>query len=144
MGAIFILASKYIGRGAIRAAMIAIIIFCVVNLKTSYHLSLKDKTTYLIALILSIISIYKPEFTMLILGIFLIYISLPKYVKAIKNRDFSDFLLLTISGTGILFGLFCILNSKSALKTVVILIGIIFTVAGCLTFYQGLIRKEKP
>ena len=142
MGAIFILSSQYIGRGAIRLAMIILIIFCSINLKTSYYLSLKEKITHLIAIISALIGLYKPEFTMLILGIFLLYMTLPLYVKAIKNRDYSDFITLIISGIGILFALFCILNSKAALKTVIIIIGIIFTIAGSLTFYQGLTRKE--
>ena len=142
IGAIFILASQYIGSMAIRLAMIIVIIFSIINLKTTYNLSLKEKTTSLIVITAALIGFYKPEFTMLILGLFLLYLTVPIYLKAIKNKDYSDFIMLIISGIGILFGIFCILNSKAALQTVTIIIGIIFTITGCLSLYQVLTQSD--
>lgn len=143
-GIIFILASQYIGSIAIRFAMTIVIIFSITNLKTAFSLSLKEKITHYIAIAAALIGIYKPEFTMLILGIFLLYLTVPMYIKSIKNRDYSDFITLIISGIGILFAVLCILNSKAALKTVIIIIGITFTILGCLTLYQGLTIKDTP
>ena len=142
-GIIFILASKHIGSISIRLAMIIILIFCVVNFKMTYtYLSLREKINYLIAALAAFAGLYKPESTMLILGIFLLYITLPIYIKSIKNKDFSDVINLIISGTGILFAVFCIFNSKAALQTIIIIIGIAFTILGCISLYQALTSKK--
>ena len=142
-GIIFILASKHIGSISIRLAMIIILIFCVVNFKMTYtYLSLREKINYLIAALAAFAGLYKPESTMLILGIFLLYITLPIYIKSIKNKDFSDIINLIISGAGILFAVLCIFNSKSALQTIIIVIGIAFTILGCISLYQALTSKK--
>lgn len=141
-GIIFILASRYIGPAAIRIAMILCIIFCLINYKTSYYLSKKEKITYIIAMAGALIGLFKPEFTMLILGIFLFYLTIPIYLKAVKNKDYSDFISLIISGIGMLFALFCIFSSKTALNTVIIIMGIIFILFGCLLLYQVVTKKE--
>ena len=139
-GIIFILSSQYIGSIAICLALFFLLIFCIINFKMTYkYLSLKEKINYLIAVTAAIIGIIKPQLTMLVLGVFLLYITLPLYIKSIKNRDFSDVIMLIISGTGILFAIFCILNSKAALQTIIIIIGISLTILGCISLYQALI-----
>ena len=142
-GIIFILASKHIGSIAIRLAMIILIIFCLVNYIMTYkYISLKEKANHLIAVLAAAAGLIKPESTMLILGIFLLYITLPLYFKSIKNKDFSDVINLIISGTGILFAVFCIFNAKAALQTIIIIIGIAFTISGCISLYQALTSKK--
>ena len=106
---------------------------------TYKYLSLKEKINYLIAITAAVLGIIKPELTMLILGVFLLYLTLPLYFKSIKNKDYSDVITLIISGTGILFAVFCILNSKAAIQTVIIIIGIFLTILGCISLYQALI-----
>ena len=98
--------------------------------------------TYLIAVTAAVLGIFKPELTMLILGVFLLYLTLPLYIKSIKSKDYSDVITLILSGTGILFAVLCILNSKAALQTIVIIIGIAFAILGCICLYQFLITKE--
>ena len=142
-GIIFILASKYIGSITIWLAMIFLLLFCIINFKMTYkYLSSKDKINHLVAATAAIIGIYKPESTMLILGIFLLYLTLPLYIKSIKNKDYSDIITLIISGTGILFAVLCILNSKAALQTIIIIIGIAFTILGCISLYKVLTTKN--
>lgn len=142
-GIIFILASKHIGSLSIRLAMIILIGFCLANLKMTYScLSMKEKTSYLAGVIAAFAGLYKPEAVMLFLGIFILYLSLPVYLKAIKNQDFTDVINLIISGTGILFALFCIFNAKGALQTIIIIIGILFTVTGCISLYQALTQRR--
>ena len=142
-GIIFILASKHIGSISIRLAMSILLIFCAVNFIMTYqYLSLKEKINYLIAVLAALVGLFKPELTMLILGLFLLYITLPIYIKSIKNKDFSDVINLIISGTGILFAVLCIFNSKSALQTIIIVIGIAFTILGCICLYQALAEKD--
>jgi hypothetical protein len=63
-------------------------------------------------------------------------------IKSIKNQDFSDVINLLISGTGILFAVFFIFNSKAALQTIIIIIGILFTILGCITLYKALIERK--
>ena len=138
-GIVFIMASNHIGSIAIRLSMILLAVFCIINFKMTHkYISNKEKTTHFIALAASAIGIYKPESTMFILGVFLLYLSIPAYIKSIKNKDYSDILTLIISGTGILFAALCILNSKAALQTVIIIIGIAFTILGCITLYKVL------
>ena len=142
-GIIFILASQYIGSVAIRLAMILLLIFFIINFKMTYmYLSSKEKINYLVAAIAAVLGIYKPESTMLILGVFLLYLTLPLYIKSIKNNDFTDMITLIVSGAGILFAVLCILNSKVALQTIIIIIGIAFTILGCISLYQALITKQ--
>ncbi len=142
-GIIFIMASKQIGTIAIRFSMIILLAFCAVNFKmTCKYISLKEKINHLAAGSAALAGLIKPELTMLILGIFLLYISLPIYIKSIKNRDFSDIINLIVSGTGILFAVLCIFNSKAALQTIIIIIGIAFTILGCISLYQSLAAKE--
>ncbi|MBP7279519.1 MAG: hypothetical protein KBA11_08915 [Sedimentibacter sp.] len=142
-GTIFILVSKHIGSISIRFAMIILLIFCVVNFKMTYtYLSLKEKINHLVASLAAFIGLFKPESTMLILGGFLLYITLPLYIKSIKNKDFTDAINLIISGTGILFAVFCIFNSKAALQTIIIIMGIALTILGCISLYQALTAKK--
>jgi uncharacterized membrane protein len=138
-GIIFILASKHMGSVSVRLAMIILLILCLLNFKMTYpYLSMKEKTTHLLAALAALAGLLKPESTILLLGIILLYISLPVYLKAIKNQDFTDVINIVISGGAILFALFCIFNSKAALQTIIIIIGIFLTVSGCLGLYQAL------
>ena len=142
-GILFILASKYIGIIAIRLAMITLLLFCIINLKMTYkYLSKKENITHFIAVTAALLGIFKPESTMLILGAFLLYLTLPLYIQSIKNKDYSDVLTLIMSGTGILFAVLCILNYKAALQTIIIIIGIALTILGCISLYYVLITKE--
>jgi hypothetical protein len=142
-GIVFILTSKHIGNISIRLAMIILLIFCVVNFKMTHsYLSLKEKINHLFAVLAAFIGLIKPESTMLLLGIFLLYITLPLYIKSIKNKDFYDVINIIISGTGILFAVFCIFNSKAALQTIIIILGIAFTILGCISLYQALTEKK--
>lgn len=109
---------------------------------TYKYLSSKEKINYLVAAIAAVLGIFKPKLTMFILGIFLLYLTLPLYIKSIKNKDFSDIITLIISGTGILFATLCILNSNAAIQTIIIIIGIVFTILGCIFLYQVLITKK--
>ena len=136
-GIIFILASKYIGSIAIRLSMLMILAFCLTNIKMTYkYLTTKEKINYLAAVTASILGLLKPELTMFITGIMLLFLTFPIYFNAIKSKDYSDIIILIISGIGMLFAIYCILNSKAALNTVVIIIGITFTILGCLTLYE--------
>lgn len=138
-GIIFILASKYIGAIAIGLAMGILLILCALNYKMTYkYISPKEKINHLAAALAALAGLIKPELTMLILGIFLLYISLPTYINSIKNKDFSDAVKLLISGAGILFAVLCIFSAKTALQTIIIIIGIAFTILGCISLYRAL------
>lgn len=142
-GILFILGSNYIGSIAIRLAMILILIFCIANIKMTHkYLDTKEKVNYIIAVAASILGLIKPELTMLIIGMLLLFFTVPAYVNIIKARDYSDIVMLIINGTGILFASYCIINSKAALNTVIIIIGIIITIIGCLSLYDVFINKK--
>ncbi|HAS92286.1 MAG TPA: hypothetical protein DCS12_08675 [Clostridiales bacterium] len=64
------------------------------------------------------------------------------YFKVLNSGDFSDIINLIISGAGILFAVLCIFNSKSALQTIIIILGIAFTILGCISLYQALTSKK--
>lgn len=142
-GILFISASRYIGAFAIRLAMIICLIFCIANIKMTYkYLTAKEKTNYFLAITASILGLLRPELTMFIIGILLLFLTVPPYVNSIKTKDYSDTVMLIINGAGILFASYCIVNAKAALNTVIIIIGIIFTIAGCLTLYDIFINKK--
>jgi len=109
---------------------------------TYKYLTTKEKTNYLFAIIASLVGLFRPELIMLVIGFFMLYISIPPYINVIKSKDYSDIVMLIIYGFGILFAFYCIINSKAALNTVVKVIGIIFTVAGCLTLYDIFTNKK--
>ena len=141
-GIIFIMAAKYIGSIAIRIAVIIFLSFLVLNIKMTYnYLSNKERLNYVIAFLASILGLIRPELTMFLLGILILYFVLPPYINIIKSKNYSDVVTLIINGSGILFGFYCILNSKAALNTVIIIIGIILTISGCLLLYNTLTSK---
>lgn len=142
-GILFILASNYIGSLAIRLAMILILLFCIANIKMTYkYLTTKEKTNYLLAIAAFILGLFKPELTMLILGFLLLFFTVPPYINTIKSKDYSDIIMLIINGTGILFASYCIINSKAALNTIIIIIGLILIIIGCLSFYEVFNNKN--
>lgn len=142
-GILFILGSNYIGSIAIRIAMILILLFFSANIKMTYkYLTDKEKINYIIAVAASILVLIKPELAMFIIGILLLFFTIPPYVNTIKARDYSDIVMLIINGTGILFASYCIVNSKAALNTVIIMIGIIMTITGCISLYDAFINKK--
>lgn len=143
-GIIFILASNYIGSIAIRLAMTALLIFCITNIQMTYkYLTKKEIINYIITISASIIGLFKPEFTMFIIGIMLLYFSVPPYINKIKAKDYSDIVMLIIYGIGILFASYCIINSRAALNTIIIIIGIILTIIGCFSLFD-IFNNKKP
>ncbi|WP_313339205.1 hypothetical protein [Sedimentibacter sp.] len=138
-GIIFILAAKFIGSIAIRIAILIFLGFLVLNIKMTYsYISNKERLNYIIAFSASVLGLIKPEFTMLLIGIIILCFVLPPYINIIKSGNYSDMVSLIINGTGILFAFYCIINSKAALNTVIIIIGIILTISGCLLLYNTL------
>lgn len=141
-GIIFILAANYIGSTAIRLSMLGLLVFLGLNIKMTYtFISDKDKINYAIALCGAVAGLIKPELTMMLIGIIILYFVLPPYINIIKSKNYSDVVSLIINGAGILFGSYCIINSKAALNTVIIIIGIILTISGCLLLYNTLTSK---
>lgn len=141
-GIIFILAANYIGSTAIRLAMLALLVFLVLNIKMTYrYISNREKLNYAVAFCGSILGLIKPELTMMLIGIIILYFVLPPYINIIKSKNYSDIVSLIINGAGILFGFYCIINSKAALNTVIIIMGIILTISGCLLLYNTLTSK---
>lgn len=143
IGVLFILASKYIGSIAIRLALIFMLTFLVANIKMTYkYLTTKEKINYLFIITASIIGLFRPELIMLIIGILLLYITVPHYINVIKSKDYSDIIMLIIYGLEILFAIYCIINSKAALNTVIKIIGVIFTITGCLILFDIFTNKK--
>ncbi len=66
----------------------------------------------------------------------MLILSLPIIYKAIKNKDYSDKIMLILSSIGTLFSIYCIINSRAALNTVIIVIGIAFVILGCLILFE--------
>ncbi len=142
-GIIFILASEYIGALAVRIAMLILLIFCIVNIKMTYrYMTSKEKINYLVATAASIAGMIKTELTMLLIGAVILYFTVPTLFKTIKEKDYSDIVMIIINVTGVLFALFCILSAKAALNTVITIIGIILTVSGCLSLYEIIVKKH--
>ena len=73
---------------------------------------------------------------MFIIGVALLILAVPSLYKAVKNKDYSDKLMLIISVIGTLFSIYCILNAGAALNTVIIIIGIAFVIIGCLILFE--------
>lgn len=142
-GIIFILGSEFIGSVAIRLAMILILLFCIVNIKmTHMYLTTKEKINYTIAVLASVLGIFKPELTMFIAGVVLLFLTIPNCFNKVKTKDYSDTVMLVINLVGILLAVYCIINSKAALNTVIIIIGILLTMTGCLSLYYTFINKK--
>lgn len=142
-GILFILGSSYIGSISIRLAIMVILIFCFVNIKMTYRfLITKEKVNYFLAIAALILGLFKPEFIMFIIGILLFFFAVPPYINAIKTKDYSDIVMLIINGIGILLASYCIINAKAALNTVIIIIGIILTIIGCLSIYEVFTNKD--
>ena len=141
-GIIFILAANYIGSTAIRLAMLGLLAFLVLNIKMTYiMLSDKEKFNYAVAFCGAVAGLIRPELTMMLIGIIILYFVLPPYIKIIKSKNYLDIISLIINGVGILFGFYCIINSRAALNTVIIIMGIMLTMSGCLLLYNTLTSK---
>lgn len=137
IGIVFILASNYVGNIAIRIAMIVIFMLSLFNLKISYPFSsTTDKMYMMLSMCGTLLVFIKPQFTMFIIGIVMLILSLPIIYKAIKNKNYSDKIMITLSSIGTLFSIYCIINSRAALNTVIIVIGIAFVILGCLILFE--------
>jgi hypothetical protein len=143
-GIIFILASKYIGSIAIRLATFAVLVYSLTNIKMTYkYFTTKEKLNYAALVAAAVLGLLKPEIIMFITGILLLLLTVPIYFNAIRKSDYSDVIMLIISGAGILFASYCIINAKAALNTVVIIIGIAMTILGCLSLFEALYSKPE-
>jgi hypothetical protein len=141
-GIIFILASKYIGSIAIRLVMFAVLFYSLTNIKMTYkYLTTKEKINYVALVAAAVLGLFRPELIMFITGILLLILTVPIYFNAIRKSDYSDVIMLIVSGAGILFASYCIINSKAALNTVIIIIGIAMTIIGCLSLFEALYSK---
>jgi hypothetical protein len=141
-GIIFILASKYIGSIAIRLSMLAVLVYSLTNIKMTYkYLTTKEKINSTALVAAAVLGLFRPELIMFITGILLLILTVPVYFNAIRKSDYSDVIMLIVSGAGILFASYCIINSKAALNTVIIIIGIVMTILGCLSLFEALYSK---
>ena len=137
IGIIFIFLSNYVGNFAIRISMIVIFILCLLNFKMTYNYSsTKERINMVFALIGSLSAFIKPNLIMFILGVSILVISFPVLFKSLKNKDYSDKLMLILSAVGAVFSIYCIINSRAALNTVIAIIGIAFVILGCLMFFE--------
>ncbi|MDD4781438.1 MAG: hypothetical protein PHT02_12680 [Tissierellia bacterium] len=144
IGIIFILASNYVGNLAIRLSMIIIFILCLLNYKMTYNYSsVKEKLNMLFALVGSLLVFIKPSLTMFIIGVAILIITVPYLYKSIKNKDYSDKVMLILSTVGTLFSIYCILNTRAALNAVINIIGIAFVILGCLMFFDTFNTERK-
>jgi uncharacterized protein with PQ loop repeat len=142
-GVLFIYVSKYISLFAVRIVMAAVLIFSAINIKKSYkYMTAKEKTVCLLVIAASIFGLFLPEFIMFVIGILLLFLTVPVCINVIKTKDYSDIVMLIINVAGILFAFYCIINSKAALNTVIIVVGIILTIIGCLAMYETLLREK--
>lgn len=137
IGIIFILASSYVGALAIRIAMIVVFILCLLNFRISYPFSSTlDKVNMLLGMASTVLVFIKPSLTMFIIGVALLILAVPVLYKAIRTKDYSDKIMLAASLLGSFFAVYCILNSRAALNTVIIIIGIAFMILGCLILFE--------
>lgn len=137
IGIIFILASNYVGNIAIRTAMIAIFVLSLLNFKMSYPFSsTMDKMYMMLGMSANVLIFIRPQFTMFIIGVALLILSVPIIYKAVRNKNYSDKIMLALSTIGTLFSVYCIINSRAALNTVIIIIGIAFVIVGCLILFE--------
>jgi hypothetical protein len=104
-------------------------------------LTTKEKINYIALVTAAVLGLFRPELIMFITGILLLILTVPIYFNAIRKSDYSDVIMLIVSGAGILFALYCIINSKAALNTVIIIIGIAMTILGCLSLFEVLYSK---
>lgn len=138
IGIIFILASNHVGNIAIRITMFIIFFIILLNFNITYLYSSKIEKIYMtFAVIGTAVVFIKPQLTMFIIGIVLLTISLPNIYRALRTKNYSDKLMLIITAIGTLFSLYCILNSRAALNTVIIIIGIAFLILGCIMFFTS-------
>lgn len=143
-GIIFIMFSNYIGIVLVRIAILLAIVFCVINIKMQYkYLKTKEKISYALILLASLLGLYKPNYLMIITGALLMYVSLPQYYKIVKLKDYSDIFTLIVHGISLSFAIYCFLNAGAALNTVIIAIGIALTIMGCISLFELIINKSK-
>lgn len=143
-GIIFIMFSNHIGIILVRIAILAAIVYCVISLKTQYeYLKAKEKTTYLIIVLALLIGFYNTNLLMIITGSLLMYLSIPQYYKMVKSKDYSDIVTIIVHGISLSFSIYCFLNANAALNTVIIIVGIILTITGCISLYEFLMNSSK-
>lgn len=137
IGIVFILASNYVGNFAIRIAMMVIFILGLFNFKMSYPFSsTMDKMYMVLGMAGTVLVFIKPQFTMFIIGVVILVLSVPIIYKAVRNKDYSDKIMLILSTIGTLVSIYCIINSRAALNTVIIIIGIAFVILSCLILFE--------
>jgi len=144
VGIVFILFSNYIGSVAIRISMMAVFVLSLLNLKISYSFSSTTDKMYMVLSVCGTVLVFiKPQLTMFILGVVILILSFPIIYKAVKNKDYSDKIMLIVTSIGTLFSAYCIINSRAALNTVIIVIGIAFVILGCLLLYEIIDKNRK-
>lgn len=137
-GIAFILAANHVGNIAIRMSMIIVFFASLLNLRISYPFSTKIEKAYMVlGMAGSVLVFIMPQLTMLIVGIGLLGISVPIVIKAVKDKDFADKIMLLMSIAGILFSVYCIINSRAALNTVIRLMGVGMVILGCIALFAS-------
>jgi uncharacterized membrane protein HdeD (DUF308 family) len=143
-GIIFILLSNFIGNTAIRTAMVLMFILCVLNIKSKFSYSnTKEKLNYTLGAAAAVLIFFKPQLAMFAIGVIILFLTVPILYKAIRNRDFSDIVKFAVSAIGTIFAVYCILNSRAALNTAIIIIGISFVIIGCILFFDTFVIERK-
>ncbi len=139
IGLVFIFASKFIGIFSIRVAAIGLIVFSLINFNFSTAFAINyEKLLSILGIVGGILVFIFPGLAMFLIGIGLMVFAVPIIYKAIKKRDFSDIITFSIAIIAFCFAVYCIINGKAAISTVVKLIGIILAIIGCIFFYRSI------
>lgn len=137
IGVLFIILAGYIGNFAIRFAMVVAIIGFILNIKMTYHYSgTLKKSTDIICLIGAVVVFIFPQLVVFMIGIALLSLSGLSLFQMIKSNDYDDKIKLIASIIGVIFSIFCIINSRGTLEVIIRLIGAFLLAIGCICFYQ--------
>jgi len=144
-GIILIAYPNIVGTFAIRIITLAFLGMSILVFLISIFF--KTKTTILTNVVVIILAFYTfvhPEYLLTLVGISFIVNGINGIIVYIRSHNYSENRIILVSITLILLGVFSTTNSKAALSTIVLIVGIQFLVCGVsvLIFGRSFLDKK--
>lgn len=139
IGSIIILNAFFLGVYIINILSLSMFIFTIYNLKMkSKYIVKKDKVNYIFIMLISLFVFLYPYELMKILSIIVLTIYAPYFNQLLRKKTIHSLIMIIIMFLISVLLIFFILYPARMLVFLIIIIGIVMVIGGCITFFERL------
>lgn len=139
IGLLLISFPSFIGIGLIRIVGVLLAIFCGFGIHyTEGTIWGKDRSFFLVGILIGLLVMVFPELVMIISGLGLLSFGIYKLFFILKDKDYTDKQELAIACISLIVGIIFMFKGKAAVVSIVRIVGVIVISFSAVLFYKTL------